>query len=104
MNYKTDDFVRDIKHALHLAKIELRQRKNGQKGRSTIGQLERFVIPDLENLLSKIRSGENFPPNTQQDRYLASFGNAFREWDWDMVNPSPLYLQLLRIHENYRKL
>jgi hypothetical protein len=104
MDYKYDDFVHDVGYGLQLAEAELKDRKNGVQGESTIGQLENYVIPDLVEFLSKIKNREKLPPNTQQDRYLTSFGYAFREWGWDMRNPSALYLQLLKIHENYKKI
>ena len=104
MSYNCDDFVHDIKDCLKLAENELHDRKNGKQGESTIDQLENYIMPDLANLLEKIINKESLPPNTQQDRYLASFGYAFRVWDWDMAVPSELYLKLLKIHENYRKI
>jgi hypothetical protein len=87
-----------------LDKIELRDRKNGIHGESTIEQLESCVIPDLASFLSKFKNKEDLPPNTQQDRYLLSFAYAFREWGWNIKNPTALYLQLLKIHEHYRKI
>ena len=104
MDYNNDNFVCDLSNCLKLAEAELQDRRNGKQGESTIEQLESYVIPDLSNLLNKIKNKEKLPPNTQQDRYLASFGYAFKEWGWDMKNPSALYLQLLKIHENYRKI
>ncbi len=99
-----NDFIHDINQGLVLAETELRDRKNGIHGESTIEQLEDYVIPDLTSFLSKIKNKEKLPPNTQQDRYLISFAYAFREWGWDIKNPTALYLQLLKIHENYRKI
>jgi len=91
MDYSYHDFVHDISNCLNLAKEELQDRKNGRQGESTVEQLENYVIPDLSRLQNKIKNKEELPPNTQQDRYLASFGYAFREWGWDMKNPSTLY-------------
>lgn len=104
MNYSYDDFVNDISYGLQLAQSELKNRRAGKQGESTIEQLESYVIPDLTKLLSEIKRGDELPPNTQQQRYLTSFGYASREWVWDMKSPSALYLQLLKIHENYRKI
>jgi hypothetical protein len=104
MSYNYDDFVRDINYSLQLAKNELEERKDGNPGESTIEQLESCVVPDLTGLLNKVTKKEKLPPNTQQDRFLISFGYAFREWGWNINNPSALYLQLLKIHENYRKI
>ncbi len=103
MSYSYDDFIHDICYGLQLAKTELEDRKSGKQGESTIEQLE-YVIPDLENLLKKIKNKEELPPNTQQYRYLSSFGGAFYDWGWDMKNPSALYIQLQKIHHNYRKI
>jgi hypothetical protein len=102
MGYSYDDFICDISNCLKLAETELQDRINGKTGESTIEQLEKFVIPDLSNLLSKIKNKEKLSP--KQDRYLISFANAFKVWGWNMNNPSVLYLQLLKIHENYGRI
>lgn len=105
MSYKIEIFSQDIQECLDLAKKELENRKNDIQGESTIEQLENFIIPDLTNLLSKINNNqETLPPNTQKDRFVKSFGYAFKVWGWDMMNPTKLYLKLLKLNENYRKI
>ena len=104
MNYDVNQFYLDIQDCLSLANKELCDRKNGILGESTIKQLENYIIPDLTDLRSKIERNDPLPPNTQQYRYVASFGNAFKVWNWDMAKPSELYLKLLRLNENYRKI
>lgn len=37
----------------------------------------------------------------QNERYLVSFAYAFKEWGWDMKNPSELYKKLCEIHNLY---
>ncbi|GEM_PF-1184143 len=104
MSYRYSDFVQDISYGLQLAESELNDRKDGILGESTIEQLESYVIPDLKALLKKINNREELPPNTQQYRYLMSFGYAFKVWGWNMENASELYLQLQKINEKYREI
>ena len=104
MSYSRDDFKNDIIKGLRLAENELQGRKNKIMGEATLEQLENIVIPELSMLLAKANAEDTLPPNNQKDGYLVSFGLAFKEWGWDMQNPTALYLQLLKIHENYRKI
>ena len=104
MYYETEQFCQDIQDCLNLAKNELNNRKNGLKGESTIEQLENYIIPDLSRVLSDIISRKPLPPNTQQYRYIVSFGYAFKLWGWDMSKPTDIYLKLTKLNENYRKI
>lgn len=104
MDYTVDMFTKDLQDCLVLAKKELNDRKKGIDGESTIDQIENYIIPDLTNILSNIDNDKPLPPNSQRDRYINSFGYAFKVWGWDMIHPTELYLRLLRLDENYRKL
>jgi len=104
MCYGIKQFCQDIQDCLQLAKNELNNRKNGINGESTIEQLEIYIIPDLSKVLSDVISREPLPPNTQQYRYIMSFGYAFKLWGWDMSKPSDIYLKLAKLNENYRKI
>lgn len=99
LNEKVIKLKEKVKYCLELSKIELENRKNGIKGESTISQLEEVVIPDLTQFLEKLESKE-IPKNRQQ-RYLESFGCAFRMWEWE---PSELYVKLSEIHHDYQDL
>ena len=104
LGYNVSSFLQDIQECLDLAKLELHNRKNGIQGESSIEQLEDYIMPDLKELQLKINNEIPLPPNNQQERYLMSFGYAFKVWGWDMQNPTELYLKLLYIHEKYREL
>lgn len=104
MKYGYKDFEKDILYGIKLAEKELQERKNGIEGESTIKQLEDCILPELRDLLNKMQNREELPPNTQQDRYLMSFGNALMAWTWDIHHPTKLFDQLRKIHSSYRKI
>ena len=104
MNYSIDDFYGDIEDCLELAYKELKDRKNDIDGESSLEQLENYIIPELEKLLIKINNKESLPPNTHKDRYISSFGSAFKVWGWDIMNPTKFYIKLLELNKNYKKL
>ena len=99
LNKKVSKLKEKVKYCLELSKIELENRKNGINGEGTIEQLEEDVIPDLTRFL-KILENKEIPKNRQQ-RYLNSFGCAFRMWEWE---PSELYVKLSEIHHDYQDL
>ena len=93
-------FKEKVNLALRISKDELWRRKNDIPGESTIEQLEETIIPEMEKFLKM--DYDNLPP--AKDRYLVSFAYAFRVWEWSMKNASTLYLLIVKLHEDYRKL
>ena len=69
-------------------------------GESTVEQLEEVIIPELEKLLKM--DYNNLPP--VEDRYLISLAYALKVWEWSMKNASTLYLLIVELHEDYKKL
>ena len=99
-NKKVEAFKKMVAKALKISKDELRRRKNDMPGESTVEQLEEIIIPELENFLKMDYS--DLPPI--EDRYLLSFADAFRIWEWSMINPSRLYILLVTLNKEYKKL
>ena len=62
-----EDFKDILLKTITLCNVELKNRKNGLNGESTIEQLEKIIIPELNKLLSII-SNNQLPP--KERRYL----------------------------------
>ncbi len=97
---KVKMFKKNLEKALDISKDELRRRKNDMPGESTVEQLEEVIIPELEKLLKM--DYNNLPP--VEDRYLISLAYALKVWEWSMKNASTLYLLIVELHEDYKKL
>lgn len=97
---KVKMFKKNLEKALDISKDELRRRKNNMPGESTVEQLEEVIIPELEKLLKM--DYNNLPP--VEDRYLISLAYALKVWEWSMKNASTLYLLIVELHEDYKKL
>lgn len=80
---------------------ELEERKKGIVGEATISQLEKTIIPELEEMKLLIK-GSQLP--LRNERYLLSFANAFKVWGWDMQYPTELFILLLKLNETYKTL
>ena len=93
-------FKKKVDIALRISKDDLRRRKNDAPGESTIEQLEETIIPEMEKLLKM--DYNNLPP--VEDRYLISLAYALKVWEWSMKNASTLYLLIVKLHEDYKKL
>lgn len=101
MSIEFESFISNIKHCLDLCNEKLLYLKNGEIDECTIEQLTETIIPELEYILNNIDEC-NLPP--QNTRYLISFAYAFKDWGWNMKNPSNLYIQLANINDKYKKL
>ena len=99
-NEKIKMFKEKVERALDISRDELRRRKNGMPGESTVEQLEEIIIPELEKLSKMDYS--NLPPI--EDRYLISFAYAFKVWEWSMKNASKLYILLVTLNDEYKDL
>jgi len=101
MKYDIIDFKKNIDICITLFKKELHNRKKGVEGESSIEQIEKIILPELNQLLEKIEKGK-LPP--QSERYLISFANAFKVWGWNMQQPTELFIRLLQLNDYYTKL
>lgn len=101
MSIEFESLISNIKHCLDLCNDKLLYLKNGGIDECTIEQLTETIIPELEYILNNIDKC-NLPP--QNTRYLISFACAFKDWGWNMKNPSNLYIQLANINDEYKKL
>lgn len=97
---KMDEFKSLLDAAIAECLHEIKLRKAGVPGEATLLQLKSVVLPELESL--RKMKYEEIPP--EKDRRLTSFGEAFFEWGWDMQKPTRLYLLLLKLDTEYKKL
>lgn len=102
INNKIDKLKKEILEGIELSRRELKNRKNGIEGESTIEQLEKVIIPDLEDILLKLDN--KIIPKKRVDRYSLAYGNALKMWDWDMERATELYKKLTDIHHDYQDL
>ena len=94
-------FRDDVKNLIKICTLEVQHRKAGIKGESTIEQIENAILPELNQLLTKIDNNQ-LPPLSE--RYLLSFANAFKVWGWDMNQPTEIFVKLANINNNYSKI
>lgn len=94
-------FRDDVKDLIKMCTLEVQHRKAGINGESTIEQLENTILPELDQLLTKIDHNQ-LPPLSE--RYLLSFANAFKVWGWDMNKPTEIFVKLTNINNNYSKI
>lgn len=95
-----EKFILSTKELKDLCSKELFKRKSGVPGESSVNQLEQ-IMKELDEILFKIDIG-NIP--IKSERYLRSFAYAFKEWGWDMKNPTDLYVLLCRVNTAYENL
>lgn len=98
---RTDNFKNSLLKAINICNIELANRKNGINGESTVEQLEEIIIPELNQILCMINN-DQLPP--KEERYLNSFANAFKVWGWNMQTPSNIFVLLVKLNNEYKKL
>lgn len=101
MSVEYENFISNIKHCLDLCNKKLLYLKNGGIDECTIEQLTETIIPELEYILKNIDEC-NLPPHNK--RYLISFAYAFKDWAWNMNDPSELYIQLANLNNEYNNL
>ena len=98
MSVKFNNFILNLSHCLELCNEKLLYLKNGGKDECTIEQLTETIIPELEYILKNI---DEFNLPSHNKRYLISFAYAFKDWAWNMINPSELYIQLANLNDEY---
>lgn len=96
-----ENFKNKIIKAITICNIELTNRRNNIQGESTKEQLEKVIIPELNQLLEVINA-QILPPKEQ--RFLNSFANAFSVWGWNMQNPTKLFVLLTELNNEYKYL
>lgn len=101
MGYDITNFRNDIDICKSLFEQELKKRKKGKEGESSIEQIENIILPELNQLL-EIIDKDQLPPKSE--RYLLSFANAFKVWGWNMQQPTELFVQLVKLDDAYKKL
>lgn len=74
------------------------ERIAGYSGEATKDQIEDCVIPDLVSLRQNIINND-----LPKDRWLASFANAFKAWNWSHQNPTKLFSALAELNNTYKK-
>ena len=95
------DFRKKVELAYTIAVQELENRKRGIDGESTEAELEQVIIPEMQELMV-IVDRKQLPP--KEKRYLKSFANAFRVWDWDMNHPTQLFMLLSELNSEYKNI
>ena len=101
MSDNVNAFILKIKRCLELCNKKVYYLKNGGTDECTIEQLTEIIIPELEYILKNIDES-NLPPHNE--RYLKSFAYAFKDWAWNMNDPSELYIQLTNLNDEYKNL
>lgn len=96
-----DNFKNKVLKAIDLCNAELVDRKSGIEGESTIEQLEKVIIPELEQILDMIDK-QQLPP--KEKRYLNGFANAFTVWGWNMQNPTEIFVLITELNDMYKDL
>lgn len=96
-----DKFKEKLLKTIRLCNYELENRKNGVLGESTEEQLEKFILPELTQLLEKICNNQ-IPAKEQ--RYLNSFANAFTVWGWNMQEPTEIFVLLTELNNEWNLL
>lgn len=94
-----DEFIKKILKTIEICNDELANRKKGVLGESTEEQLEKCILPELNQLLERICNNQ-FP--AEEQRYLNSFANAFTVWGWDMQEPTELFVLLTELNNEYK--
>lgn len=98
---KMKKFTDDINECLKLCNKILKDFESGILHECKKEQITDIIIPEMNKLLEATERGL-FPP--KNERYLISFAYAFKDWGWDMNNPTELYLCLVRLDREYREL
>lgn len=96
-----EKFKDKLLKTVKICNAELTNRKNGVLGECTEEQLEKCILPELTQLLEKVYSNQ-IP--VKEQRYLNSFANAFTVWDWNMQEPTELFVLLTELNNEYKNL
>ena len=94
-------FVMQVKRCKKISNNELRERLSGIPGESTVSQLKNVVIPEMDDLTHKVNQND-FP--NKENRFVLSFALAFRDWGWNIQEPTPLFSALRRLNDLYQRL
>jgi len=92
------DFKKNILRCKEMCLEELQKRESGIGGESTPEQLKTVILPELDEILDK----EINP--SDEERFLNSYASAFKNWGWNMQEPTELFLMLNKLNDEYKKL
>lgn len=92
-----NDFIKLVDECIALCE---EQRKCGFSGEATQLQIDGTILPEMA-LLKQQAAEDKIPPGT---RFINSFANAFKAWDWNLQNPSKLMLALVKLNDAYKAL
>ncbi|NLD48269.1 MAG: hypothetical protein GX660_13930 [Clostridiaceae bacterium] len=99
MRYTIADFTKDIEKILSICQEDLRDISMGKKKQATADQIEKTIIPEMNNLLKMIEKGE-IPPKEQ--RWITSSAYITRGWNWDIWSKDKLNILLPELDDKYR--
>lgn len=91
---KRSTLLKLIDQCLALCEAE---KVGGYSGEATKQQVENCIVPELVLLRHEVVH-DNLP----EDRWLASFANAFKAWNWSYQNPTELFVALTNLHHAYK--
>jgi hypothetical protein len=86
--------IRDIKKALFISNVILKFREIGIQGEVTKEQLNKYIIPELSELLNMVVTDDS---NLSCTKSLKCFDLAFKMWGWNISSPSILFGLLNKI-------
>ena len=93
--------LKNVKKALFISIIILKFREIGFRGEVKKEQLNDYIIPELYELLDKLKSNDSkqsFPSS------LRCFDLAFKTWGWNISSPSILFSLLNKISNECKTL
>jgi hypothetical protein len=89
--YSIKDFKNDIQEILNICKEDLLAISRGEKRQATKEQIEKTIIPEMNDLLIKIET-KKIPP--KGERWLNSVAYITRGWNWDIWSEDRLNIKL----------
>lgn len=87
------DMLGIVDAIIQLCQIE---KENGYSGEATKEQIEKCILPEMYELKEFFAVGK-----VPERDYIISFANAFKAWDWDMLNATELYRMISKLHRVY---
>ncbi|MCL2136991.1 MAG: hypothetical protein FWH40_05670 [Coriobacteriia bacterium] len=101
MDYTIEDFKRDIEEVLVACQEEIQAIQSGEKRDATVWQIEEYIIPEMEDLLEKIKTG-SLPE--KKSRYISAAQQIMKNWSWDIRSDEKLTDLIGWLDTNYHRL
>lgn len=79
--YTVENFKKDILKVIELCENDLEKIETNQKTEATKEQIEAYIIPEMNDLLNKIKN-DMLPPKDR--RWILSTAYITRGWNWDI--------------------